>query len=204
MVKKFFIYLKSDGLKASINFAIKSITSFFYDKSETNLYYRKNAKVAEIYKDCNIRQMDISDVEKIDFPRLKLLPYKQWIDNGAKLYVVFVNGIPAAFSWVHFRDYKFTHGYKFKIGKNECWAGPQFVHEHYRGKGLQRIMVAHNIDLEKGNDVYTSVNVNNIASNKCMSRNNFELIGTITIITVFGRKIKTEMTAGLENKIQRQ
>ena len=117
---------------------------------------------------------------------------------------MYVDGMPAGFSWIHFGDYKFTHGYKFLNNRQGCWAGPQFIHKDFRGKGLQRIIVAHNISKECGKDIYTSVNKNNIASNKCMVRNKFELIGTVTIITLFGKEIKRTITGNITDKIVKQ
>ena len=202
MIKKFFIYLKSDGFTEAIRFTCKSITSFFYNKSQTNIYHKKETGTS-IRNEYDIRQLSLTDVENLDFPRLKILPYRKWLNNNSKLYVIYVNNQPAGFSWIHFGDYKFTHGYKFLINKG-CWAGPQFVHKDFRGRGLQRIIVAHNISKENGKDIYTSVNKNNIASNKCMIRNNFELVGTVTITTLFGKEIKMVITPQIKDKIQRQ
>lgn len=204
MIKKFLIYVNSDGLYDAIKYTFKSITSQFYNNSITNIYYRKcNSNVShETTHSIKLYTLeDIRDVEKIDFPRLKLLPYKKWLESNSKLYILYIEDTPAAFSWIHYNNYEFTHGYKFLINKNECWAGPQFVHKNYRGNGLQRIIVSHCIAKETSKVVFTSVNVNNIASNKCMIRNDFELIGTITTTSQFGKEIKRNTSATLKDRI---
>lgn len=117
------------------------------------------------------------------------------------MYVLYIDGLAVGFSWIHFCNYKFTDGLKFTIDNNSCWAGPQFIHKDYRGRGLQRIIVEYSINKEYGKDIYTSVSNSNIASNKCMVSNNFELIGTVRIITFGGKTIKTEITPSLNNQI---
>ena len=204
MIKKFFIYLKSDGFANAMKFTLKSITSLIYNKSITNIYHKKIDEDESNESDYDIRNLTLSDIEKLDFPRLKILPYRKWIDSGSKLYIIYINGNPAGFSWIHFCNYKFTAGLKFVINNDCCWAGPQFIHKDYRGKGLQRIIVEYCINKESGKNVYTSVSNNNIASNKCMIRNKFELIGTTHITTLFGKEIKKVITPSLNNKIVKQ
>lgn len=204
MIKKFFIYLKSDGFVNALKFTLRSITSLVYNKSITNVYHKKVEEDKGNESDYDIRIQTLSEINKMDFPRLKILPYNNWINCGSKLYVIYIDDKPAGFSWIHFCNYQFADGLKFAIGNKSCWAGPQFIHKDYRGKGLQRIIVEYSINNEKGKDIYTSVSNNNIASNKCMMRNNFELIGTVNITTLFGKDIKTEISPSLSSKIIKQ
>lgn len=204
MIKKFFIYLKSDGFVNALKFTLRSITSLVYNKSITNIYHKKIEEDKSNESDYDIRILTLSDIENLDFPRLKILPYRKWIDSGSKLYVIYINDKPAGFSWIHFCNYKFTDGLKFVINNDCCWAGPQFIHKDYRGKGLQRIIVEYCINKESGKNIYTSVSKNNIASNKCMMRNNFELIGTVSIISVFGKEIKKTIIGNIIDKIVTQ
>lgn len=196
--------MKSDGFANALKFTLKSVTSLFYNKSITNIYHKKIEEDKSYESDYDIRILTLSDIENLDFPRLKILPYRKWIDSGSKLYVIYINDSPAGFSWIHFCDYKFTDGLKFDIDNESCWAGPQFIHKDYRGKGLQRIIVEYCINRESGKNVYTSVSNKNIASNKCMERNNFELIGNVHITTLLGKEIKTKITPNLNNKIIKQ
>lgn len=177
--------MKSDGFTNTMKFTLKTLTSCIYNRSITNVYHKKEG-CQNNETDDDIRYMTLSDIKKLDFPRLKILPYPKWINLGSKLYVLYIDGQAAGFSWIHFCDYKFTDRLAFTIDNNSCWAGPQFIHKDYRGRGLQRIIVEYSINKEKGKDIYTSVNSNNIASIKCMMRNNFELIGTANITTFCG------------------
>lgn len=74
MIKRFFCYLKSDGFTNTMKFTLKTLTSCIYNRSITNVYHKKEV-CQNNDTDYDIRFLTLSDVENIDFPRLKILPY---------------------------------------------------------------------------------------------------------------------------------
>ena len=151
-----------------------------------------------------IKEVGANEVERMDFPRLKLLDWRKWLENKSRLYVAYVGNEPVGYAWIHYHSYHFAGKYNFGIEENEVWIGPSFVKKEFRGKGLQKALTQYRLSKIKNCTVYTSVNSNNIASNKCMKRNNFEFMGTVTITTLFGKEIKTAITPQIKDKIQRQ
>ena len=203
MIKKFFIYLKSDGLWNALAFTLKSITSLVYNKSVTNIYKRITGE-EEYNNEAVIKEVGANEVERMDFPRLKLLDWRKWLENKSRLYVAYIGNKPVGYAWIHYHSYHFAGKYNFGIEENEVWIGPSFVKKEFRGKGLQKALTQYRLSKIKNCTVYTSVSSNNIASNKCMKRNNFEFMGTVTITTLFGKEIKTAITPQIKDKIQRQ
>ena len=203
MIKKFFIYLKSDGFWNALAFTLKSITSVIYNTSVTNIYKRSTAK-EEYNNEVLIKEVQTADVEKMDFPRLKLLAWRKWLQNKSRLFVAYIGNEPAGYAWIHYHSYHFAGNYNFKIEKDEYWIGPSFVKKEFRGKGLQKALTQYRLSQIKNGIVYTSVSNGNIASNKCMKRNDFELIGTVTIKTLFGKEIKKIITPEITSKIIQQ
>ena len=203
MIKKFFIYLKSDGLWNALAFTLKSITSLVYNKSVTNIYKRITGE--EEYKNKTvIKEVGVNEVERMDFPRLKLLSWRKWLENKSRLYVAYIENEPVGYAWIHYHSYHFAGKYNFGIEENEVWIGPSFVKKEFRGRGLQKALTQYRLSKIKNCTVYTSVSSNNIASNRCMKRNDFEFMGTVTITTLFGKEIKTAITPQIKDKIQRQ
>jgi len=203
MIKKFFIYLKSDGLSSAFAFTLKSITSLVYNKSVTNIYKRVVGQ--EKYTNAAlIKEVSADEVKKMAFTRLKLLDWRKWFENKSRLFVVYIGDEPAGYAWIHYNSYHFASKYNFKIEENEVWFGPSFVKKEFRGKGLQKALTQYRLSQIKNCTVYTSVSSNNIASNKCMLRNHFEFMGTVTIKTLFRKEIKSVITPQIEYKIIRQ
>ena len=203
MIKKFFIYLKSDGLWNALAFTLKSITSLVYNKSVTNIYKRITGE-EEYNNEAVIKEVGANEVERMDFPRLKLLAWRKWFENKSRLFVAYIGNVPAGYAWIHYHSYHFAGKYNFKIEENEVWIGPSFVKKEFRGKGLQKALTQYRLSKINNCTVYTSVSSNNIASNRCMKRNDFEFMGTVTITTLFGKEIKTVITSQIKNKIIRQ
>lgn len=203
MIKKFFIYLKSDGFANAMKFTLKSITSLIYNKSITNIY-RAKVDLNEYHSNIDIKELSLKDAESMNFPRFELLPFKKWLNNKSHLYVAYIDGQPVGYSWIHYNSYHFAGDYNFSIDKNECWFGPSFVKKEFRGQGIQKALTSYRLSQVKDTTIYTSVSNNNIASNKCMIRNKFELIGTVRTTTFLGKEIKTEITPSLNNKIIKQ
>lgn len=203
MIKKFFIYLKSDGFFNAMKFTLKSITSLVYNHSLTNIY-KTEIGSSEYNSNLDIREVFIKDAESMNFPRFELLPFKKWLKNKSHLYVAYIDGQPVGYSWIHYNSYHFAGNYSFSIEKNECWFGPSFVKKEFRGQGIQKALTSYRLSQVKDTTIYTSVSNNNIASNKCMLRNKFELIGTVRITTFFGKETRTDITPSLNNKIIKQ
>lgn len=203
MIKKFFIYLKTDGLLNTLVFTLKSITSLIYNKSVTNIYKRKTCE--EDYKnETVIKEVGANEIESMDFSRLKLLDWKKWLENKSHIYVAYIGNEPVGYAWIHYHSYHFADKYNFGIEENEVWIGPSFVKKEFRGRGVQKALTQYRLSKINNSTVYTSVSSNNIASNKCMKRNDFEFMGTVNITTLFGKEIKTAITPEIKDKIQRQ
>lgn len=200
MIKKFFIYIKSDGIANAVNFTFKSLTSLIYNKSITNIY-KTEVDSCKYTNKIEIKEVFIEEAENMHFPRFELLPYKKWLNDKSHLYVAYIDGQAVGYAWLHYNSYHFTRKYNFLINKNECWFGPSFVKKDFRGQGIQKALTAYRLSQIQAMTIYTSVSNNNIASNKCMIRNNFELIGTVCIITLFGKEIRAKITPSLNNKI---
>ena len=203
MIKKIFIYLKSDGFVNALKFTLKSVTSMVYNHSLTNIY-KTTVGSSEYNGNVDIKEVSLKDAEAMVFPRFELLPFKKWLNNKSHLYVAYIDGQPVGYSWIHYNSYHFAGDYNFSIDGNECWFGPSFVKKEFRGQGIQKALTAYRLSQVKDTTIYTSVSSNNIASNKCMLRSKFELIGTVHITTLFGKEIKTKITPSLSNKIIKQ
>lgn len=170
-MKKLLIYLSSDGLINTMEFVFKVIISFFYYKSETVCIYAKRNALNHVHKeqwkdfDCKYYN-NAEDVRHLNFERLKLLPYEKWFEEGSLLCVLFSGGMPIAFGWSHFHYHNIKHVGHFDLGNDIAWIGPQFVHEKYRGLGLQKMIVQNSIQSLPDNikNVITSVNGSNLPS----------------------------------------
>ena len=181
MIRKVLIYYKSDGIKETITFIIKSLLSFIYKNSTTNFYKSNNTtyNFEAPQQEFIIQEITYPELVNIKFPRLKLLPCKKWLENGSKLYVCFFQDKPITFTWSHFNNYQ-IHGIgKFTLKKNEYWIGPTFVHKDYRGLGLNKYQIHFQMSKSKDKTAITSVNNSNIASIKSFEHWNFSLIGQV-------------------------
>ncbi len=182
MIRKILIYYKSDGIKETITFIIKSLMSFIYKNSTTNFYKSGNTTYnLEIpqHKNITIKEITTSELINIKFPRLELLPCKKWMQNGSKLYICFFQDKPIAFTWSHFNNYQIHGVGKFTLKQDEYWIGPTFVHKNYRGLGLNKYQIHFQMSKNKEKIAVTSVNHNNIASIKSFEHWNFSLIGQV-------------------------
>ena len=78
MIKKFFIYLKSDGFVNALKFTLRSITSLVYNKSITNIYHKKIEEDKSNESDYDIRILTLSDIENSwntsNAPKSRYLP----------------------------------------------------------------------------------------------------------------------------------
>lgn len=184
MIKKFFIYLKSDGVLDTLKYFIKTIFYVFYRKSITDFYLLDgNCNDLNTSKnDFEIKKFESWDkVRHIDFSRLQLLHCKNWLENGSILYIGYYNKRPVSYSWTHFNKYQLHTLGTFILGDDECWVGPTFVHKKYRGKGFNKATIYYQIKDLNYYKFYTSVSHNNIASSKSFLRLGFINIGAIIL-----------------------
>lgn len=177
---KLLIYLFSDGWKNTLSFLLKRIRSVFYYQANTFCFYAKKDDIKKVYKDFwkeydyRIIQ-NAEDVRCLNFSRLSLLPFEEWIKAGSVLCMLFKNDKPIGFGWIHFHHHTIKNVGRFDLGNNVAWVGPQFVHKNYRGYGLQKLIVLQCIaNMPKNIEaVITSVNQSNIPSLHSYEKMNF-------------------------------
>ena len=203
MIKKFFIYCKYDGIKSAIKFSIKTLISPFYIYSKTD-FFRISSPVNVYVRNKSMRierisSYDINKVENINFPKLKLLNYTDWLNKGSILYIGFIDEKPIAYTWIHYKSYHIHNIGDFILNNNECWIGPSFVDKNYRREGHRRHLFDFQIKDCNAKYFYTSVNTKNIASIKSVEHTGFEKIGTIT-----KRRFLTHITSKISNNIEIQ
>jgi len=204
MIKKFLIYCKSDGISSALRFTFKTMSSYFYTRSKT-VFFELDKPSLKIQQNSDfiVKNMTLADLDSINFPRLKLLDYKKWIQNGSKLYIGFVNGTPISFTWTHYNNYK-IHGLgHFILKENECWIGPTFVHKNFRGRGYNKEQIASQIANNNSIKFYTSINSNNMPSIKSFVHWGFVKVGeTDRITTPLNSKIKVSGNNDFSTKLK--
>ncbi len=191
-MKKILIYLSSDGWKNTIALIRKSIlkkicyhtTTSFYMWEKKNETFENNQEIRNL----SVKELTLDEIESIDFPRLKLLNYKEWLKDGSHVYVSFLNGKPVGFAWTHSKSYH-IHGLgTFKLYENEYWSGPTFVLNSLRGRGINRTQKIFQLNhLPKNSSIFTSINENNIPSIRSNVRYGFKPIGFHKTNVLFGK-----------------
>lgn len=204
MIRKFFVYCKSDGVGAAFDYAIATVLSFLYRRSTTN-FYRCDVGITTTpplaADQFAVRECNMAELEQLNFPRLKMLAWRKWLSEGSRCYVGFHNGIPVSYTWTHFGEYS-IHGIgRFRLAEDECWIGPTFVRKDCRGKGYNKKQIECQMAVE--NKVcYTSVNARNMPSIRSFARLGYECVGSVVVKNLFGHKhISYSETMKILNKI---
>lgn len=192
-MKKILIYIKSDGWKNSIRMIIKSILYKIYYQTCTNFYVMekkdKRFQNENNSDDLIVRELNVEEVASLDFPRLKLLDYEKWLNNGSHLYVSFLKGNPVGFVWTHQNNYYIHDLGTFILNKNEYWSGPTFVYHTLRGRGINKNQKLFQLNhLPNNSIIFTSINEKNIPSIRSNVRYGFRQIGCINTKIIFGKK----------------
>ena len=171
IMNKFLVFCKSDGIKNAIWFSIKSITNVLFHHSSTKCIYLERKSFRQISKPewdrYSYKIFDkAEDIATLPFDRLKLLPYRKWMENGSLVIVAFDGKTPVAFGWTHFRSQTIHYVGTFDMGDDIAWLGPVFVHKDSRGKGLQKLIMQLGITTAPNNIncFITSVNSGNAPS----------------------------------------
>ena len=78
MIKKFFIYCMSDGIIPAVRFACKTLFSKLLSNSTTVFLEYENcrSKHSDMNSCITIKKTELTDVIKLDFPRLKESDYQ--------------------------------------------------------------------------------------------------------------------------------
>ncbi len=192
-MKKILIYLSSDGWKNTITLIIKSIIKRLYYQTTTNFYiWEKKNEMFEnhqVINNLSIKEIRLDEIESLDFPRLKLLTYKKWMNDGGHVYVSFLNEKPVGFAWTHLNSYHIHGVGTFKLYKNEYWSGPTFVLNSLRGLGINKAQLAFQFNhLPNNSIVFTSINENNAPSIRSYAKYGYKLIGFHKINILFGKR----------------
>ena len=182
------VYCKSDGLWNAMRFVWKSVTSPIYKKSET-IFYMFNEQVCSNKGDMQIREVSLEELERMDFPRLKSVNYREWIRNRSRVFVCSHDSSPIAFTWSHYGNYQIHGTGRFLLNKNECWLGPTFVDKRYRGQGINKAQIIFQMNHSNARVYYTSVNKSNIPSCKSFEHLGFRQIGLVRQTTRLGRSV---------------
>lgn len=177
MIKKFLIYCKSDGITNAMRFVGKSFLSPILKNSETVFYKWDEEHDTTPLSSIQIQEISIQNMERLDFPRLKLTAYRKWMDAGSRVFIVLIDNKPVAFTWSHYGDYLIHGTGTFCLSSNECWIGPTFVDRHYRGRGLNKAQIQYQMAHSDAQVYYTSVNVNNMPSRRSFEHWGFKEIG---------------------------
>lgn len=206
MIKKFLIYLKTDGVFNTFKYFLKTILYIFYRKSITDIYLFNNNNCSNLNtskNDFEIKKFESWDeVRYIDFPRLQLLPCRDWLENGSIIYIGYYNKRPVSYSWTHFNKYQLHALGTFILANDECWVGPTFVDKKCRGKGFNKATIYYQIKDLNYHKFYGSSNRNNIASSKSIQRLGFTNIGTIILRKVAFMKKRYDIIGNtLKDKI---
>ena len=187
MIKKFLIYCKSDGVIQALTFTFKTLVSKVFSNSTTVfLEYNNSGTVRHSISDrINIKRLTLSDVNRLDFARLKELDYRKWLQNRSRLYVGYIGNTPISYTWTHFNTYTIHGLCEFKLGQNECWIGPTYVTKANRNKGIASYMISyiqnHVFPSEVIQTYYTSINKTNASSISSVVKSGFELLGSIMV-----------------------
>lgn len=179
MIEKIKSYIHSGGITEVFSYACTYMKKIFYYKSETIFLYiaKENVKQINTETEFSFKIINNSSVlDKLDFPRIKTLPYDKWLDNGSIAIIGFYDNKPVSFTWTHFKSHT-IHGLgTVDLSKNKCWIGPTFVHKTMRGKGMNKAQIIHQIkhSAEETSYFITSANSKNLASVKSFEKLGFQ------------------------------
>lgn len=190
MIKKLLIYIKSDGLYNTFSYLCNALKQKIYKKSITRFYVLSNEanQIKTKIVDSDIIKVNKDTISDINFPRLLQTDYRSWLDHGSELYVTYKNNQPVAYTWTHYNKYVIHGAGVFEMNDKECWIGPTYVLNKFRGQGLNKIQILNQISKTKSSCFYTSVNVKNIPSSKSFEKIGFKCIGEICTVYKWGTR----------------
>ena len=179
--RKIRVFIESDGWINTWRYIANAILSILGRPSKTICLYGIRDKIVfkqrEHWKMVSIKTItNVDEIECIDFPRLKLQSYKNWLDSGSICHVLYIENKPIAYGWMHFEEHGVNKVGVFILGNNMAWIGPDFVHKRYRGLALQQLLLQTRINNapKEVSAFITSVNFRNIASLKSFKNLGFQ------------------------------
>jgi hypothetical protein len=180
MIKKIYIYLQSGGFLEVAKYAFIGVKKIFYYKSETIFYFLDREHLNDTYTIKNSSVVfktikNVSDLQKIDFDRIKVLNHRKWFEKGSLAIIGFSSSVPVSFTWMHFYSHCISGVCTIKLSPEQCWAGPSFVIKSQRGKKINQAQKRYLIRSVPESIRYflTSVNKKNIASIKSLEKIGF-------------------------------
>jgi len=194
-MRKFIAYCKNDGFFNAIKYGCATITGKLYRHSETEFVKIRIDKSWDVptIPNYEIRPISVDKIILLDFPRLLSQPWQQWFDLGSELYVGFYNDEPVTYSWIHYAYHDMGELGRFMLKKGECWVGPTFVDNRYRGKGLNKTQMLQNFKDAKATMAFGSFNTENTASRVSCLKVGFEIYGkAVYTKLLFSKKVKIE------------
>ena len=162
-------FIESDGFGNTLHYIWKSLKSQFTHTSHTYCLFADRGDTVlsrgGYYTEYQIITK-VGQLEIVHFGRLKLCPWRKWLDEGSYVVVLFKDNEPIAFGWTHFKSHSVDAVGTFDLGEEKAWLGPQFVHHKHRGHGLQKELITLSVSNapESIKSFITSVNVRNTAS----------------------------------------
>ena len=101
MIKKIFTYLQSGGFSEVKKYALIRVKKIFYYKSETIFYYLRRKHYDRSIKKPDVAFIAIdnpSDLEKVNFDRIKTLDYNRWLKRGSLAIIGLRSSRPVSFT----------------------------------------------------------------------------------------------------------
>lgn len=136
-----------------------------------------------------------TELKKIKFPKLFLLPVDRWLTQGSKLIIGYYKDQAVSYAWDHRNSYQ-IHGTGTVVLKaGEIWIGPVFVHKSARSMGINTKQIRYLLTLEKQNGIkrcLTCVSSKNFASLKSFTKNGFQVLGKHQKVSGIFRFLKPE------------
>lgn len=178
MIKKILIYLSSGGLRELLLYAVNSIKSKVYYRSETVFLYLERNNFNDVDHSRTVFFKKLSDddcLQNISFPRMSTLGYDKWFLCGSSVVIGFIDSSPVSFTWLHIHQYNVPSIGLIPLKENQCWIGPTFVHKAARRQGINIKQIAFQIRTAPENITayVTSANSNNSASISSFKRLGF-------------------------------
>lgn len=177
---KIFTFVRSDGLYNTLKFIWNALRIKICHTSHTYCLFADRNDIIFGKRGGDVKHKVISDIETleaINFPRLKLSPWRKWLRDGSRVLILFENDVPIAFGWMHFKCHYVRSVGNLDLGDDKAWLGPYFVHRKYRGRGLQRVAISLGVDNapKSINAFVTSVNSLNMASLRSFEKSGFQI-----------------------------
>lgn len=140
MFHKLIVFYRSGGFVELSTYILARIKRLLYYRSETIFLFLEREKFESAgFEECELefRVIDcVTQMNEIDFPRLKLLPYNVWLEKGSYAIVGVHMGKCVSYTWTHFGSHRDVS--LVQLRTDQCWTGPAFVDKRMRNRGINK------------------------------------------------------------------